>query len=642
MCGIAGRFHHSGLPLDPLWVEHADRALYHRGPDGNGLYSDEYCQLVHRRLALIDLSSTGAQPMANEDGNILVIFNGEIYNHQNLRTDLLAKGHAFRGTSDTEVLVHLYEESGASMTSRLHGMFAFALYDRRRRSLLLARDRFGIKPLYYALINGQCVFASEIKAILQVEGFRPTVDHQACYDFLGLSYVPEPATAFSEIKALPKGSTLELNSQGLRQTAFHHIQSEPQTQLDLADAVDSISDRLLQAIKGQMVADVPVAALLSGGIDSSLVVAAYCRVAEDSPRTFNVRFPEADYDETAMAHSVSRHCQTRHQTIDLRDWQTPPELILQLLEHFDQPFADSSLIPMHLVSKAIREQGIICALSGDGGDEAFGGYARFWRANRLVQLMTLPDWLKRTAAFSGDQLARLTPDLGRQAAKAIRLAQTGESNSAALISGLSNYLTEKQKAELFPIGSLSELKPVVRHFSGYEPRGTRVLEELSRRMTENLFSISLPSDMLRKVDMMSMLASIEVRVPMLDESVVSLGLTLPHRLKTDGTKGKLVLRGLAERWLPKEVAEHRKHGFGIPLDSMVNSRFHEMLADLLLAPQSRIRPLVNRPVVEEWLTLFKQAPHGRRARTISREGLYQRIFIMLAMEVWLRKHALTW
>ncbi len=642
MCGIAGRFHHQALPADPEWHGKADELLFHRGPDGGGVYSDAYCELVHRRLALLDLSPTGQQPMANEDGSVYVIFNGEIYNHSELRNELKSKGHAFRGTSDTEVLVHLYEELGERMVERLRGMFAFAIYDLRHRCLLLARDRFGIKPLYYANLDGQCVFASEIKAILALSNFKPTIDRQACYDFLGLGYVPEPTTAFAEIKALPRGFTLLVNADGNHQRCFHQIEAKPESNLSFNDAVESASEALQQAVKAQRVADVPVAALLSGGIDSSLVVAAANRSGYESPQTFNVRFPDEGYDETEIALAVSRHYKTRHRTIELGDYSMPPESVIKLLEHFDQPFADTSLIPMYMVSKAIREQGIICALSGDGGDEAFGGYARFWRANRLVRLMKLPGWVQSSAISAGNRLTGVTKNFGRQLSKAVRIAQAGKFDTSVLLASLSNYLNEDQKAELVNANLHRQMNPVYTHFDGYDPAGTSSLDELSRRMTENLFSVGLVGDMLRKVDMMSMLASIEVRVPMLDEELVSIGLRLPHQYKTDGRKGKLILRALAERWLPKQVVSHPKHGFGIPLDRVLTDDFHRMLADILLSPAARIRSFINISTVESWLKLFKTAASRQHGGNISREGLYQRIFIVLSLELWLQKNRFSW
>ena len=646
MCGIAGRFHPTLLPPDAAWRGRADSLLAHRGPDGRGHFADDRCELVHRRLALIDLSETGAQPMRNEDGSVLVVCNGEIYNHRALRAELAARGHVFRGTSDTEVIAHLYEEHGERLVEHLRGMFAFAVYDAARRRLLLARDRFGIKPLYYATHRGQLVFASEIKALLALAGFAPQIDRQACYDFLGLGYVPEPATAYVGVRALSPGTTLVADEGGQRAAQYHKTTARPTLAgtggRDLEARAEEVGAALLAAVSRQSVADVPVAALLSGGIDSSLVVAAHTRAAAQSIETFNVRFPDADYDETGVARAVAAHCGTAHRTIDM-DGALAPDAVFRLFRHFDQPFADTSLIPVYQVAKAIRARGHICALSGDGGDEVFGGYGRFWRAHRLVQLMRLPGWLSAVVAGAGQQLTGVTRDLGRQLSKAVRLAHAGRADSSVLLAGLSNYLDEAQKRALVRAEARASLRRVYRCFDGFRPPGAADLEELSRRMTENLFAVGLPSDMLRKVDMMSMLSGVEVRVPMLDEELVELGLSLPHALKTDGRAGKLVLRALARRWLPPHVAAHPKHGFGIPLDRMLSPEFHAALRDVLLSSDARVRDILNMTLIEFWLNQLARARRGDgTTTTISREGLYQRVFIVLALELWLREHRLSW
>jgi asparagine synthase (glutamine-hydrolysing) len=643
MCGIAGRFHPHQLPCAPGWHERADALLAHRGPDGRGYYRDEHCELVHRRLALIDLSPSGQQPLANEDGSVYVVFNGEIYNHRELRSELRARGHQFRGSSDTEVLVHLYEEYGEEMVSRLRGIFAYAIYDNRRALLLLARDRFGVKPLFYASHNGQCVFASELKAILSLPDFRPQLDRQAVYDYLGLSYIPEPATGFVNIQALPKGTTLLVRGGVHRVTEFHRVSVQRDAACLLSHATDAAAEALLEAVQAQAVADVPVAALLSGGIDSSLVVAAHSRSVGAPIETFNVRFPDKTHDETDMAVAVADHYRTRHHTIDIEQSALTSEAILDLVRHFDQPFADTSFVPMYWISNSIRDAGIICTLSGDGGDEAFGGYAKFWRVNRLVQLMRVPAWLRHTAQRVGAGVAAQTRDWGRQVSKAVHLAEAGQHNSAVLIAGLLNSLTEEQKCELVPLDARDGLEPVYRHFDGPEPWGVSRMEQLSFRLTESMFNISLPSEMLRKVDMMSMRAGIEVRVPMLDEKLVALGLTLPHRIKTDGRTGKRVLRALAARWLPARVAAHPKRGFGIPLDVMLPAEFHRALADLLLSSGARTRALLRPTLLAEWLDRLRLAKNGRTVGgAISREGLYQRVFTALSLELWLQEHGLSW
>ena len=642
MCGIAGRFHPERLPAADGWAQQADRLLAHRGPDGSGHFQDERCELVHRRLALIDLSDSGRQPMTNETGTIQIVYNGELYNHRELRLLLQARGHRFRSTSDTEVLVHLYEERGERMLEVLRGIFAFAIYDAPRRRLFLARDRFGVKPLFYAEHEGQLAFASEIKALVALPRFHPSIDRQACWDFLGLGYIPEPATGFVEIRALEAGSLLIAGPDGRREETYHEVNATPKAARNMDLTVGALRERLLDTVQRQSLADVPVAALLSGGIDSSLVVAAHRHATDSRTTTFNVEFPDPRHDETAHALAVADHVGTNHNVIRLDDYNLSPDTLINLVRHFDQPFADTSCIPMYWVSRAIRDQGIICALSGDGGDEAFGGYGRFWRANRLARLMRLPGWARSAAISAGNALAGCTRDFGRQLAKAAGLAEVGRNDSSVLISGLSNYLSEKQKSQLLLPTVAEGLEPVHRHFDGYRPEAAGSLEELSRRMTEKLFSVSLPSDMLRKVDMMSMRASIEVRVPLLDETVVALGLSLPHRFKTDGHQGKLVLRALAREWLPAEVVRHKKHGFSIPLDVMATPRVHSAVEDLLLASDARTGWFLNRALVRSWLARFREASYAPHGGSISRAGLYQRVFMLLSLETWMRDHALSW
>jgi asparagine synthase (glutamine-hydrolysing) len=639
MCGFAGRFNPLWLPPDSLWAPRVDALLTHRGPDGRGHYLDTRCELVHRRLALVDLSPTGAQPMTNEDGAVVVVFNGEIYNHQELRSELLSRGHLFRGSSDTEVLVHLYEEYGLQMASRLRGMFAFAVLDRLRNRVVLARDRFGIKPLFYARHQGSWIFASEMKAILALTGFLPELDRQACYDFLGLSYIPEPATGFANISALAKGTTLLLDATGARHTPFTSVTVTAEYAGSRAAASERAAELVTRAVSRQAVADVTVAALLSGGIDSSLVVAAHARTAQGSLRTFNVAFQDRAHDETEVALATARRYRTDHVTIRLDHQDITPEAIFSLLRHFDQPFADPSLVPTHAVTRAVRQHGIICTLTGDGGDEAFGGYSEFWRAERLVRLMATPEWLLATAGGIAQPLASWTRDRGRQALKAVQLARAGQTSTPALLAGLCSYVNEAEKEALVPFSARTGLEPAYRLF-GNPYESISDLDQLSRQLTRNHFEVSLPSNMLRKVDMMSMRAGIEVRVPLLDEELVAFALSLPHRMKTDGRKGKLVLRDVAGRWLPPEVARHPKHGFTIPLDMMVQPRFHQALGDLLSGPSSRTRTFVRGDLVRRWLDQFRSAEE--REGNVSREGLYVRVLMLLALELWLREQRLTW
>jgi asparagine synthase (glutamine-hydrolysing) len=520
-------------------------------------------------------------------------------------------------------------------------MFAFAIFDHSRNRVVLARDRFGIKPLFWAAFQGQWIFASEMKAILALQGFRPELDRQACYDFLGLSYIPEPATGFANIFALEKGTTLVLDERGARSATFSQVTLPAGSVRTRSELAEEAAKLLSESVRHQSVADVPVAALLSGGIDSSLVVAAHARSTTQPIQTFNVGFPDREHDETAMAVATSARYGTDHHTIRLDAEDITPDSVFAMVRHFDQPFADPSLVPTYAVAKAVRQHGIICTLTGDGGDEAFGGYPEFWRAERLVQLMATPAWMLDAAGNVARPLAGWTRNRGRQALKAVFLARAGRNNPASLLAGLGNYLNELEKEELVRPAAREELQTVYRHF-GDPYDSFSDLESLSRQMTLNHFDVSLPSDMLRKVDMMSMRAGIEVRVPLLDENLVGLALSLPHRMKTDGRTGKLVLRDVAAQWLPAEVARHPKHGFTIPLDVMVRPAFHDALADLLTSDTSRTGAFVQRDLVAGWLRQFRTATPGSAGGTISREGLYLRAFMLLALELWMREQELAW
>jgi asparagine synthase (glutamine-hydrolysing) len=489
--------------------------------------------------------------------------------------------------------------------------------------------------------HGQWIFASEMKAILALRGFRPELDRQACYDFLGLSYIPEPATGFANIHALPKGIALLLDERGAHTTTFAAVVPAPDPSVSRARLAERAAELLLAGVDRQAVADVPVAALLSGGIDSSLVVAAYARSSERPITTFNVGFPDRAHDETAMALATANRYGTRHETVHIDEQDITADSVFALLRHFDQPFADPSLVPTYRVACAVRDRGIICTLTGDGGDEAFGGYPEFWRAQQLAQLASTPDWMLATAGSIARPLAGWTRDRGRQAAKAVRLAQAGRSDSSALLAGLFSYLTEEEKENLVRAGAREGLRSGHRHFGAADGGGAD-LETLSGQLTGRHFGVSLPSDMLRKVDMMSMRAGIEVRVPMLDEELVGLALSLPHRLKTDGRIGKLVLRDVARQWLPPEVASHPKHGFSIPLDVMVRADFHDALGDLLGAADARTGAFLDRGLVSDWLRQFRAAMHGATGGAVSREGLYLRVLMLVALELWMRDRGLTW
>ena len=629
MCGIAGWV--GTVPEAEHCATRMIGHLRHRGPDARGIQLWDDAALVHTRLSIIDVSATGAQPLSNEDGTVWTVFNGEIYNHRELRRKLEAKGHIFKGHSDTEVLPHLYEQEGPDCVRHLRGMFALAIYDWRARMLLLARDRFGIKPLYYAPSARRLAFASEIKALRAVPDVDARPDEQAISDFAALFFIPAPATFYAGIRALQPGETLRAELDGSRirwdTERFHHWSLAPDPTLTLGDAVDRTDELLTAAVRRQMQSDVPLGALLSGGIDSSLVSAAAQAAAHGALRTFNVGFAETAYDETWAATTTAQHIQSCHETLELRSREGTWDEVVGLLRHAGQPFADTSLFAVDAVSRLMREH-VTVALSGDGGDEAFGGYDYFWRIARLVRLQEVPPAVWR-------QCSRLAPPLVRLGVVRDhvpqRLRDVAGIDDTTIVQDLCCWVSRQEHSALC---HLTNVLPVRRLFESYWdwhlPQATSRLERLSALTTEINARLVLPNDFLFKVDIASMRHGLEVRVPMLDEDLFEFGLSLPHGLKVKGRRCKRVLRGLAERRLPLTVANKPKLGFGIPMDTWINTDVKKRIKDVLLGPSCRLpeffRLAAYAPVVEAFCG-------DRACSEIGRGGLYQRITMLLSLQL---------
>jgi asparagine synthase (glutamine-hydrolysing) len=586
---------------------------------------------MHTRLSIIDLSPTGAQPMANEDGTVWTVFNGEIYNHLELRRQLEARGHVFKGHSDTEVLPHLYEEEGSEFVRKLRGMFALAIYHTRTRTLLLARDRFGIKPLFYAPVTEGLIFASEIRALLELPGIDDRPDRQAIYDFTALFFIPAPETFYTGIRALQPGEMLEArldaHEVSYKRRTYHQWAIAPNPTMTLAQAEDRTAELLMTAVRPQMESDVPLGTLLSGGIDSSLVSVAAQATLNDQLRTFNVRFTEQEYDETWAAVAVAQHIGSRHETLDMDDILGTWDYITGLLLHAGQPFADTSLFAVNAACRLMRRH-VTVALSGDGGDEGFGGYALYWRIASITRWQTLPITVWRGASVALAPLERLAVIPARLPQWLRHLA--GADNTS-IIQNLLCWVREEEHRRLWqgmnvlPVRRLFE--PQWEHY--LQPSASR-LERLSAHATEIYTRLLLPNDFLFKVDTASMRESLEVRVPMLDEELFAFGLSLPHSLKVKGQTCKRVLRAVAQRWLPPTVSSKSKQGFGIPVDRWVNSDFKMRLRDALLGPSSRLpeffRPEAYQPMLEAFC-------EGRPYPGISRQGLYQRAIMLLSVHL---------
>jgi asparagine synthase (glutamine-hydrolysing) len=631
MCGIAGWL--GAVEDGPLHATRMAQALQHRGPDGRGIRSwSTDATLIHTRLSIIDLSTGGAQPISNEDGTVWAVFNGEIYNHGELRRDLQARGHVFRGRSDSEVLPHLYEEEGSAFVAKLKGMFAFAIFDTRAKTLLLARDRFGIKPLYYAQNSNRLAFASELRALLQLPGIDDRPDPQAVYDFSALCYIPAPETFYLGARALQPGEIVEarLDAHDVSSKArfYHRWVINPDPAMPWARAVDRADQLLREAVRRQMESDVPLGALLSGGIDSSLVSAAAQGTDGQGLTTYNVRFSDRDYDETWAALAVAQHIGTTHTTLDMDSVRGTWDHVTGLLRHAGQPFADTSLFAAHAVCRLMRQH-VTVALSGDGGDESFGGYNMYWQIARIARLQRLPDILLRALSVGLAGAARLG---GVPFRLSDRVREFEGADDVAVSQNLFSWTREDEHRRLcrdelkaLPIRRLFEPQ-----FDLLLPKGAGRVERLSALVTETNIRVVLPNDFLFKVDTASMRESLEVRVPMLDEDLFAFGLTLPHCFKVAGRTCKRVLRAVAERRLPPAVARKPKQGFAIPVDNWVDADFKDRLKITLLGPSSRLpdffHPEVYRPIIEAFC-------HGRPHPNISRQGLYQRVIMFLSLQL---------
>jgi asparagine synthase (glutamine-hydrolysing) len=630
MCGIAGWL--GGSPAQDGVTERMLLALRHRGPNSSGTRTWREATLLHTRLSIIDLTTAGDQPLANTNGTVWAVCNGEIYNHRELRRDLERRGHTFRGRSDCEVLPHLYEEEGPTFVSKLRGMFALAIFDTRTKTLLLARDRFGIKPLFYAASRDRLAFASEIRALLEIPGVDERPDRQAVYDFAALCYIPAPETFYCGIRALIPGEVLEarFDSPDLtwKTRTYHRWAITPDPTLTLMQAANRADALLTGAVQRQMESDVPLGALLSGGIDSSLVSAAAQDASDRRIKTFNVRFSDPEYDETWAAVAVAKHIGSDHTVLDMDSVRGTWDHITGLLRHAGQPFADTSLFAAHAVCRLMRQH-VAVALSGDGGDEGFGGYNMFWQIARIARMQLLPPPLLRAASILLAPAAMLgcIPERLVQ-----RVGEFAGADDISIIQNLFSWIREDEHDRLCQ--DAGKMLPIRRFFEPCLdvnlPKGASRLERLSAVATEANVRMVLPNDFLFKVDTASMKESLEVRVPMLDEDLFAFGLSIPHRLKVQDRTCKLVLRELARRRLPSEVAKKPKWGFAIPVDTWVGGDFKDRLRDALLGPTSRLpdffTPATYRPMVEAFCT-------GHSYPNVSRQGLYQRAIMLLSVQL---------
>jgi asparagine synthase (glutamine-hydrolysing) len=591
MCGICGIVSASG-PADPDRLARMSSKLVHRGPDSDGTFVDGQVGLAARRLAIIDLE-TGDQPIANEDGTVHVVQNGELYNYRELRSELERAGHRFRTQGDTEVLVHLYEQEGPAFARRLRGMFAVALWDSKRRRLVLARDRFGIKPLYYRAVGGELEFASELRSLPRGE-----IDLDALEAFLAFNSIPAPLTIFRESRKLPPGHVLVWEHGEVRIERYARPAPAPLDELrddDQAELIEELRARLRDSVRAHLIADVPVGVLLSGGIDSSALAALAAQETSEPVRTFSIGFEERSFDELADARLVAERYGTQHRELVLRP--DAALLLPALADAFDEPFADSSALPTYLVSQ-LAAQDVKVALSGEGGDELFGGYYTY-----VADL--LAERAGRVASLARPLVERLPTSTARASFdyKAKRFAR------GAHLPPLERHHAWK---EIFSPDARAQLTGRRHGFDPVDLYRERFAEtegsELLARLQDVDLGIYLADDLLVKTDRASMAHSLEARVPYLDPAVAAFAQALPRRDRVNGLRKKVLLRKAVAPLVPDRIVRGKKRGFSIPAAAWLRGELEPFARDTLSAETlhrqgffnaEAVRKLIDRHVAGE-------------------------------------------
>jgi asparagine synthase (glutamine-hydrolysing) len=574
VCGICGTYDYAGGRPPELGVLEAMNAtLVHRGPDGDGTHVDGPVGLAARRLAIIDIEH-GDQPMVSSDGTVCVAQNGEILNHLELRAELEQRGVRFRTRCDTEVLLHLYLHHGAGFVSRLRGMFAFAIWDRRERRLLLARDRFGIKPLYYALGGGRISFASELKALLSRPDFCREVDREALHSYLAFNSIPAPLTIFGAARKLPPGHLLTCSPEGVTVERYARPSPAPagRTRPERAeDLAEELRERLLDSVRAHLLADVPVGVLLSGGIDSSALTALAARAAGASVSTFSIGFRERTFNELDLAREVARRYHTDHHELVVSP--RIEELLPKLAMAFDEPFADSSAVPTYLVSE-LAAQHVKVVLSGEGGDELFGGYETYAADELAVRVGPLAARLRPFVERLPSSDARVSFDY--RAKRFVRAAALGPLERHH---GWKEIFSAEQRGELL---RPDWQDPAADPLTPWRERFAETSDApLLARLQDVDLGIYLADDLLVKTDRMSMVHSLEARVPYLDPVVAELALALPTKLKVRGLEKKRLLRAAARPLLPASITRARKRGFSIPAAAWLRGELEPFAREVL-------------------------------------------------------------
>jgi asparagine synthase (glutamine-hydrolysing) len=625
MCGIAGQARADSATVDRGLLERMCHALAHRGPDSRGLHESPGAGLGIQRLRVIDLV-TGDQPIYNEDRTVAVVLNGEIYNYAELRRRLERSGHRFATDGDTETIVHLYEELGADCVRELHGMFAFALWDSRRRQLLLARDRLGKKPLFYSERDGVLSFASELPSLLEDREIPREIDHEALDAYLTYLYVPAPLSVFRAVRKLPPAHTLTYRDGRVSLRRYwsldYSAKRAPESEEELHGEIRAA---IRTAVKRRLVADVPVGALLSGGIDSSAVVAAMAREAHGRVKTFSAGFDRKSFNELPAAQQVADWCGTEHHEFIVRP--DAVELLPQIVRHYGEPFADHSAIPSFQLAKLTREH-VTVALNGDGGDECFAGYYSYVYTLRAGGFDRLPLALRRSAAAMGARL----PDSGEERStlsRARRFSRALPLDPATRFIEYQTYYRREERDRLYTdeyreLVAGADAERFMRD-SWQAASGDALLDVMQQVDVETW----LPGDLIPKMDIATMAHALEARSPFLDHELMEFAASIPAEVRLPGLRKKGLLRDALRPWLPPDILERPKQGFCVPMADWLRGDLRGFAAEILLDRTTRDRGYFRETSVREMLDQHAghRADHSNRIWALLVHELWHREFV---------------
>lgn len=604
MCGICG-FNWGDKDL----VRQMTNILTHRGPDQEGFFVDSNISLGHRRLSIIDLSENGKQPIHNEDKTIYITYNGELYNYKSLKEELEHKKHRFYSNTDTEVIIHAYEEYGEDCLKRFNGMFAFCIYDSKKKKLFLARDRLGKKPLYYYFKDGEFIFASELKAIL-LHDIKKNINYQGINDYLAYFYIPQPDTIFEDIKKILPGHYMVFEKNSLKigkYWDFDYMEAD----ISKEDCKTKILSLLRDSIKIRLMSDVPLGAFLSGGVDSSAIVALMSELQRPI-KTFSIGFPDEGFSELNYAREVANHFGTEHHelVVDPCKVDVLPKIIWQL----DEPFADHSCLPVYYLAKLARKYVKVC-LSGDGGDELFGGYDRY-------RYQLLSNYYNKLPKLIGSNTHKILN--GRVKDKAKRFSEFSYLPEEQRYSKWFTIFSEKEKEDIYSdfmnkkITNKDSSSVMIKNYKNYNDK------------LNNLFYIDIkqyiPNDILTKIDKMSMINSLEVRVPLLDYRLVELSAIIPSRFKVNWFNKKCIFKKALKGIIPDKILERKKQGFGIPIESWFKNDLKSYAQDILLSERCVQRNYFKRDYVKDLLE-----KHSRGEKNYGNH-----IWELLCFELWNR------